>query len=118
MPSVLKVGFVFLLGAAAAGCAAHPAPQLRVREPGFYVPTAAIVQMRGRETATSAYQMLPTSDGEYYIARAEKTVWGDIPVYESTSYSVETYDVQTIANRGTGNGYRYRWGLQQGLSYR
>lgn len=108
---------VVLFGAALAGCAQEHAHR-QVRQPGFYVPTAAIIQQEGPELAAStATQVLPASDGDYYFPRGEKTAIGNTPVYEFSSFAIFTYDSQRIASPGEGSGYRYRWGVQQGASF-
>jgi len=82
----------------------------------FYVPSAAIVQMAGYETAAQPSQVLPGSDGEVYFARGEKGVWGSTPIAEYSAYSIYTYDAQAIGNSRNGYGYRYRSLWQQGIS--
>jgi hypothetical protein len=84
--------------------------------PLYYVPSAAIVQKAGFATAAQPSQILPGSDGEVYIVRGEKTVMGNTPIAEYSSYSIYTYDAQAIAIPGSGFGYRYRWVQQQGIS--
>jgi hypothetical protein len=84
--------------------------------PLYYVPSAAIVQKPGFATAAQPNQVLPGSDGEVYFARGEKTVVGNTPIAEYSSYSIYTYDAQAIAIPGNGFGYRYRWLQQQGIS--
>jgi len=108
--------FVVLVGMAMGGCAQeHHLRQ--VREPAYYVPTAAIVQTEGPQlVASSAAQALPSSDGDYYFPRGEKTAMGNIPLYGISSFAIFTYDTQRIASPGDGSGYRYRWGIQQGAT--
>jgi hypothetical protein len=97
------------------GCAHSHFRQAR-EGPQYFVPTAAIVQMPGRETKAQPDQVLPASDGEYYIARGERTAFGNTPLATMSTYSIYTYDAQAIAVPGSGFGYRYRWIVQQGYS--
>ena len=104
-----------LLALGLAGCAhSHSARIPRV--PLYYVPSAAIVQKPGFETAAQPSQVLPASDGEVFFARGEKMVFGNTPIAEYSAYSIYTYDVQAIGNRRSGNGYRYRSLWQEGIA--
>jgi hypothetical protein len=103
-----------LLAATLCGCA-HSRARL-AQEPPYFVPTSAIVQMSGYATPAQPDQVLPASDGDYFIARGEKTVLGHTPLAEYQTYSVYTYDSQMIAVPGNGYGYRYRWIIQQGYA--
>ena len=103
-----------LLAVGLGGCS-HSHARLTQRPP-YFVPTAAIVQMPGYESRTQPDQILPASDGDYFIARGERTALGNVPLAEYSSYAVYTYDAQAIAVPGSGSGYRYRWILQQGYS--
>jgi len=117
MRTQFGITLVVLLSLAALGC--NERPQQRVtREPLFYVPTAAVIQHREVPVPGVASQVLPESDSYAYIPRDEKTAYGDFPGYEIQSYSIWTYDVQRIASRGDGSGYRYRMGWQVGTSSR
>jgi hypothetical protein len=98
------------------GACAHSHSRQAQERPLYFVPSAAIVQMPGRETRSQPDQVLPASDGEYFIARGERTAFGNTPMAEYSSYSVYTYDAQAIGLPGSGFGYRYRWILQQGYS--
>ena len=104
-----------VLAAGLGGCA-HSHSRQAQESPLYFVPTAAIVQMPGRETKAQPNQVLPASDGDYFIARGEITAIGNTPLAQYSTYSVYTYDAQAIAVPGSGFGYRYRWILQQGYS--
>jgi len=84
--------------------------------PLYYVPSAAIVQKAGYMTPAQPAQILPGSDGEWYIARGEKMAFGNLPIAEYSSYSIYTYDVQTIGSPRSGYGYRYRSLWQEGIA--
>jgi hypothetical protein len=111
-------GLIMAVMAGAAGLAgcAHSHVRQGAEGPSYFVPTAAIVQMPSYPMAAQPNQVLPGSDGDYYIARGEKTVLGRTPLAEYSTYSVYTYDAQAIAVPGSGFGYRYRWIVQQGIS--
>ena len=107
---------VVLLGFGA-GCAQQGGRiSQQVVSPGYFVPTAAIVQKVGCETPALASEVLPASDGEIWFARGEKTAWGNTPIAEFASYSIYTSDAQAIGNPRFGYGYRYRWMMQAGLA--
>ena len=97
------------------GCAHSHSARLP-RGPLYYVPSAAIVQRAGFETAAQPSQVLPGSDGEVFIARGEKMVFGNTPLAEYSAYSIYTYDAQAIGSRHGGNGYRYRSLWQEGIA--
>ena len=80
----------------------------------LYVPSASMIA--SGKPAMRAGDVLPASDGDVFIARGEKFIWGELPVAASSSYTTFTYDAQVIS-RDQGNvGYRYRWVVQQGIS--
>jgi hypothetical protein len=113
MRGLMSTAMVVILGMA--GCA-HSHARRDELSPRYYVPTAAIVQRAGCDMPAHADQVLPGSDGDYFIARGVKAVYGNTPIAEYSAYSIYTYDAQAIAVPGSGFGYRYRWVLQQGLS--
>ncbi len=104
-----------VLAAGLSGCAHSQNPRGQKRLP-YFVPTAAIVQIPGYETRAQPSQVLPASDGDYYIARGERMAVGNTPLDQYTSYSIYTYDAQAIAVPESGFGYRYRWIYQQGTA--
>jgi hypothetical protein len=97
------------------GCA-HPQARRALPAPPYFVPTAAIVQMPGCETPAQPGQILPESDGDYYLARGERTAIGNVPLAEYSAFSIYTYDAQEIGVPGNGFGFRYRWILRQGYA--
>jgi hypothetical protein len=83
----------------------------------YYVPSATITNTRYFAVAAHPDQILPSSDGEYYIPRGERLATGMTSQGEATYYSIYTYDAQAISVPNTGGyGYHYRWILQQGLA--
>lgn len=113
--SIRHLTLMLVLGMALGGCATQRATHF-ARQPGYFVATAAFLQRPDMPALSTAAQVLPESDEAYYIPRGEKTVEGNTPIYESSSFAVLTYDVQRIASRDDGSGYRYRWSVQQALT--
>ena len=80
----------------------------------LYVPSTSMIA--SGQTAVRASDALPASDGDIFIARGEKFVWGELPLAAASAYTTYTYDAQVIS-RDQGNvGYRYRWVVQHGIS--
>jgi hypothetical protein len=117
MRAAIRWGLLVLLGAAGAGCASHHDMHMtRMRAPGYLVPTTAIVQHEGTRGRETAEQVLPSSDGDVWIVRGERTVEGNLPIGGISAMSIYTYDVQTLSHRHGDYGYRYRVGTQTAVS--
>ncbi len=116
MRGMFKIGLLAVTGALSVGCEAHHARQMRMHEPGYFVPTAVVVQDDRRRGVGTSDQLLPSSDGDVWFVRGEKTVAGKTPIAEFSAVSVYTYDYQRISNYPDGNGYRYRMGVESRIS--
>jgi len=103
--------FALMIGLGFMGACSEPKAEI----PPYYVPSAALVQKCGRP-APNASLLLPASDGDIEIARAEKVLFGSYPLSEYSAYTLFTYDAQVISHSDGNVGYRYRWVVQQGVS--
>jgi hypothetical protein len=115
MRGLITAAILVAVGLAGGGGCANSQPRL-AGPPPYFVPTAAIVQMPDYDSRAQPDQILPGSDGDYFIARGQRTALGNTSLGEYSVYSVYTYDAQAISVPGSGTGYRYRWILQQGYS--
>ena len=114
---MLRFGFISVVLAMAAGCCQTVAErETYAPAPEFYVPGALMVA-NGQGQGINAYQVLPASDAEEdFIGRAEKFIYGGVPISGYSSFVVYTYDAQRISSpRGTG--YRYTYSVREGENF-
>ena len=114
---MLRFGFLLAVLVMAAGCCQSVAErEAYASAPGFYVP-GALMAANSQGQGINPYQVLPASDAEEdFIGRAEKFVYGGMPLSEYSAYSVYTYDAQRISSP-RGVGYRYTYSVREGESF-
>jgi hypothetical protein len=79
--------------------------------------TAPCTAMYSRRdfTINPNFALAGADNPDFWMGRAEKAVYGAVPLAGTSYFTTYTYDSQAISTLGN-SGYRYRWVVQQGIS--
>jgi hypothetical protein len=107
-----------LTAALLAGCSeTHAREARRTCPPPLLVPYAAIIQRPSHPMPALASAILPASDGDFFVPRGEKSVYGSFSIGDISSYTLYRMDSQLIDDTPGSTSYQYRWVIQQGVAF-